>query len=581
LTSLLSNLLKILYVTGLLLNARSAAQVFQPLTQPVLFLKESDFLLLSDVWRVVLNLDLSTYHEVISIVESDLLIEQQKQAYTPISELDQIKNLLRTMDSKLNYLYHILPHLDPRQSLVNLEGTVLRTLFGTATIADLNLLHEKVSDLQIKNSDLARSVSNQLTYVKDMSITSKVNADGIANLSSILKEKIIESHDRFQEIASDMLWINISLFGQSTLYKHIRQLEFTLLQLTQQIHQLFNSVQCANHGKLSVEFVTPKVLQSILRNISLHLPESYELVAGTSVENIHLYYELTNVTEIANSHFIYLVLNVPLRTTNSHFNLLRIINLPVRVTSDKFVQYSVYFAYFGLQRSQQSYLLFSEADFGRCNKGSIISCPADVAIYDAPTYTCESILFFKTGSTDPLYRQKLLFHHSAPSLQRYRKLCLYHFPNRHQLSLRCKKANNQIPHTLNLGGSGLVHNLSGCHITSPELQAFPELQGTTDTNIDPPKIFLPDNISVLNDHELQQLKDISPPNLQGINDVYTRVTESSHTFNLDSFIQANQSLLYRKRQMNWFIIPLISYAIFSTILILSYFFTTVSKTPTA
>jgi hypothetical protein len=136
-------------------------------------------------------------------------------------------------------------------------------------------------------------------------------------------------------------------------------------------------------------------------------------------------------------------------------------------------------------------------------------------------------LFFKTGNTDPLCRRKLLFHHSTPSLQRYGKLWVYHFPEQQQLTLRCTKAYSQIHHTLKLEGSGLLHNLSGCHITSPELQAFPELHGTTDTN-DLPKIFLP-NISVLDDHELQQLKDIPLPNLQGLDDVYARVTKSRHT----------------------------------------------------
>jgi hypothetical protein len=123
---------------------------------------------------------------------------------------------------------------------------------------------------------------------------------------------------------------------------------------------------------------------------------------------------------------------------------------------------------------------------------------------------------------------------------------------------------------LNLEGSGLLRNLSGCHISSPELQAFPEVHGTTDTNTDPPKIFLPD-ISVLNDHERQQLKDVSPLNLQGLDELYTHVTESRHTYDLDSFLQAQQASLYRERQTNWFIIPLTSFATLATTIILDYF----------
>jgi hypothetical protein len=144
------------------------------------------------------------------------------------------------MDSRLNDFHQILPRLDPRRDF---GGAVLQALFGTATLGDVHLLHNAFSDLQLKNADLFHSVANQLSYVKDVSITSKVNADGIANLSSVLRDQVIQSHDKFEEIASDILWLKISLFVQSTLYKHIRQLEFPLLQLTQQIHQLFNSVQ--------------------------------------------------------------------------------------------------------------------------------------------------------------------------------------------------------------------------------------------------------------------------------------------------------------------------------------------------
>jgi hypothetical protein len=167
-----------------------------------------------------------------------------------------------------------------------------------------------------------------------------------------------------------------------------------------------------------------------------------------------------------------------------------------------------------------------------------------------------------------------VFHHSAPSLQRYGKLWVYHFHKQHHLTLRCTKADSQIPHTLSLEGSGFLRNLSGCHISSPELQDFPELRGTTNTNIDPPKIFLPDKISVLNDQERQQLKDVSPPNLQRLDELYTRVTESRHTYELDSFLQAHQASLYRERQTNCFIIPLTLFATLAINIILGYFFYT-------
>ena len=75
----------------------------------------------------------------------------------------------------------------------------------------------------------------------------------------------------------------------------------------QQIDDLFNIIQCAMHGRLSIKLVNPTVLQRILRNVTLRLPEGYELIAGTNIENVHLYYDMTAVSIVANTHsFTYL-----------------------------------------------------------------------------------------------------------------------------------------------------------------------------------------------------------------------------------------------------------------------------------
>jgi len=109
-----------------------------------------------------------------------------------------------------------------------------------------------------------------------------------------------------------VLLFNVTLIGQGTLFMRIRQIEFGLLQLTQQVDKLLNSLQFAIRWKFSIELVNLSVFQNILKNISLHLPEGYELVVGTNINNIHLCYELVKVSVLANPHGIYLALNVPL-----------------------------------------------------------------------------------------------------------------------------------------------------------------------------------------------------------------------------------------------------------------------------
>jgi len=73
-------------------------------------------------------------------------------------------------------------------------------------------------------------------------------------------------------------------------------------------------VQCDMHGRLSIKLVNPIVLQSVLRNVTLGLPEGYELIGGTDFENIRLYYDLTAVSIVANTHCINLLLHIPLQS---------------------------------------------------------------------------------------------------------------------------------------------------------------------------------------------------------------------------------------------------------------------------
>jgi len=103
------------------------------------------------------------------------------------------------------------------------------------------------------------------------------------------------------------MWLNLALFNQSALFTVIRELEFALIQLTHQVDELQMAVQHSLSGKLPMSILSPNILQSISRNISLCLPENYELIACTKFENIYLYYQLTKVTTVGNAHGIKLI----------------------------------------------------------------------------------------------------------------------------------------------------------------------------------------------------------------------------------------------------------------------------------
>jgi hypothetical protein len=212
----------------------------------------------------------------------------------------------------------------------------------------LNQLHGTLDELKSKEADIVHSLANQLTYVKGLGRNAQLNTEAISNMPAIVRNELVQSHDRYVQLTRDVMWLNLTLFNQSALFTVIRELEYALSQLTHQVDELLTAVQLTLSGKLPLSLISPHVLHSILRNISLCLPENYELIGGTKFDSIHIYYELIEVTVVGTAHGIKLLLEVPLKNESQRFTLFRIIAFPVRVFNDTYGVYQLENDYFGL-----------------------------------------------------------------------------------------------------------------------------------------------------------------------------------------------------------------------------------------
>ena len=76
----------------------------------------------------------------------------------------------------------------------------MKTLFGTTTVSDIHKLRDILAKLYSRNSYLFHPLTGQLTCVRKLNTVTAANADAIANLSGIVKDKIDKSHDTFQKI---------------------------------------------------------------------------------------------------------------------------------------------------------------------------------------------------------------------------------------------------------------------------------------------------------------------------------------------------------------------------------------------
>jgi len=207
----------------------------------------------------------------------------------------------------------------------------------------------------------------------------------------------------------------------------VRQLEFTVLQLTQQIHELLAATQSILQGKLPIDLRNPTMLHNIWWNVSLNLPENYELVAGTSSENIHLYYNLKywgqgKVKRPGTG-----------KCSSEHFTLHKLIVLPTRILENKFIAYEHDYDYLALSFNQRDFALLKEDDLKSCSTGTLAVCPINVPLYDAKVLACEAELFFQMSGETPACRKKLLLRHSTPTMHRHGIMWFYHFSEQRQV----------------------------------------------------------------------------------------------------------------------------------------------------
>jgi len=123
------------------------------------FLKGKDIFLTNDAWRIAIDVDMSTYEEAVASTKADLILfEGHRKEFTSNPEFKQITTLLNAWEVRLHNFQQLLPKLDRRRSLINFGDIALKTPFGTATIADIHLLHETLDGLKSTTSDIVHSL---------------------------------------------------------------------------------------------------------------------------------------------------------------------------------------------------------------------------------------------------------------------------------------------------------------------------------------------------------------------------------------------------------------------------------------
>jgi hypothetical protein len=87
--------------TGWLIYLDGAEVINTPLNHSVIFVPETKVVMTSSYWKVVVNFNLTTYEDAITILKSELSEVEDVGLTSQVEELHRVKRVIDSLDGKL------------------------------------------------------------------------------------------------------------------------------------------------------------------------------------------------------------------------------------------------------------------------------------------------------------------------------------------------------------------------------------------------------------------------------------------------------------------------------------------------
>jgi len=103
-------------------------------------------------------------------------------------------------------------------------------------------------------------------------------------------------------------------------------------------------------------------MQDILKNVTLNLPEGYELIMGAQFNNMPWYVKHVKRTLLADLYNFMVVIYFPLTMVDCKYELFKVIAFPSRILNTTYVRFDLDTDYFAISTLRQFYISLSERE---------------------------------------------------------------------------------------------------------------------------------------------------------------------------------------------------------------------------
>ncbi|CAG9782431.1 unnamed protein product [Diatraea saccharalis] len=211
-----------------------------------------------------------------------------------------------------------------KRGLIDLGGSLLKTIFGTLDSEDAVKFSKAIEDVQTDEKHLAHLMKDNIHVIKS-TITSFNNS--ISKVDENEKH-LMKNMETIHKILDNLSNSNDKLEIKTQMSSLLNSLESIILTLSFDIDDINNSILFAKLNVLHPTVLSPHQLYNELDKHRNNLPSHYELPVSLTLHNIHELIDISKLACFYHLNKIIIVVKIPL-VIPQVYNLYNIIPLPV------------------------------------------------------------------------------------------------------------------------------------------------------------------------------------------------------------------------------------------------------------
>lgn len=381
-------------VTGRISEIPEKRHVVQRLNYGVLFKESSKLFLAQEQWLHTFKIDFP----IVFHLNKAPTCTADQECYIFKDFLHSLDNIrIQTaeyVNKTISNIHSLIPHTNLQQkvkakrALLGFVGSLSKSLFGTATMDDVNILAQHINELTKTTITMSNTLQRHGAHFS--SFMSYVD-----NRTSNLMKGIKENHE---QIGSFITFYNARL---TNLQYAI--LNFSTL-LTNQVHEaalirsnlgeFYNSMQSLVHGKLTPLLLPRRILVHTLKTIQSLLTNSYNNFY-LSHSDPNYFYTNADFFYIRKHSSIFVTVKFPISSFNMPLTLYKITSLPVPVNNNTnhATQLLNLPNYIAFTNNREHYVHFSDLDLTRCSQSGPFACSFNKVLKPISSNDCALALY--------------------------------------------------------------------------------------------------------------------------------------------------------------------------------------------